>query len=259
MSSIRRDTLNALIGHTGFVGNILKKQTNFEQLYNTSNIDEIEYNGFDTVVCAAAPAQKWVANKNPQVDRANIEKLTEHLGKLSASKFILVSTVDVFDDAFDVDEDEAPNPSPENAYGTNRLFLEKYVKEKFTQSLIVRLPGLVGPGLKKNVLFDFKYQNNVHLIDSRAIFQFYPMINIWRDIVTALEAQLDLIHLTSEPIDVKTVAQEGFGIDFNNHIQSKPANYNFKTKYSNLYSMNGAYQYERNDVIHAIKSYSQYP
>lgn len=67
-------------------------------------------------------------------------------------------------------------------------------KEHFPTFFTVRLPGLVGPGLRKNVLFDFLNDNNLHAIDSRGIFQFYPMVNLWYDIKTALGADMDLVQ-----------------------------------------------------------------
>jgi len=88
--------LNALIGYSGFVGGTLLKQTAFEGLYRSTNIGEIEGKSFDTVVCAGAPAQKWIANREPEADREKIEGLIAHLKSVRCKTFILISTVDVF-------------------------------------------------------------------------------------------------------------------------------------------------------------------
>ncbi len=50
----------------------------------------------------------------------------------------------------------------------------------------MRLPGLYGPGLKKNVIFDFLHDNDVHKIDSRGVFQFYDTTRLWRDLEIAV-------------------------------------------------------------------------
>ena len=63
---------NALIGFSGFVGSTLLKQTHFSALYRSTNIHEIENRKFDVVVCAGAPAQKWIANRDPAVDRKSV-------------------------------------------------------------------------------------------------------------------------------------------------------------------------------------------
>ena len=95
---------NALIGFSGFVGSTLLKQTHFSALYRSTNIHEIENRNFDVVVCAGAPAQKWIANRDPADDRKKIDSLINHLGTIQCKTFILISTVDVFKEPIGVDE-----------------------------------------------------------------------------------------------------------------------------------------------------------
>ena len=57
-----------LIGYTGFVGNNLAEQTEFDFVYNSKNIHEIQGKTFDIVYCAGMPGTKWIANKNPEKD-----------------------------------------------------------------------------------------------------------------------------------------------------------------------------------------------
>ena len=91
---------NALVGFSGFVGSTLLKQATFESLYRSTNIGEIAGQQFDTVVCAGAPAQKWIANREPEADRQKIEGLIAHLKAMTCKTFVLISTVDVFKDSF---------------------------------------------------------------------------------------------------------------------------------------------------------------
>lgn len=70
---------NALIGFSGFVGSTLLKQAHFSALFRSTNIHEIENREFDVVVCAGAPAQKWIANRDPADDRKKIDSLINHL------------------------------------------------------------------------------------------------------------------------------------------------------------------------------------
>ena len=95
---------SALIGFSGFVGSTLLKQTQFSKLYRSTNIHEIENQEFDLVVCAGAPAQKWIANRDPCVDKSKIDKLINHLRTIKCKTFILISTVDVFKEPIGVDE-----------------------------------------------------------------------------------------------------------------------------------------------------------
>lgn len=248
---------NALIGFSGFVGSTLLKQAPFEFLYRSTNIGEIEGKSFDTVVCAGAPAQKWIANRHPEEDREKIEGLIAHLKSITCKTFVLISTVDVFKNPLGVDEDAEIEEAGLHAYGLNRRLLEKFVESHFSSYLIVRLPGLVGPGLRKNVIFDFLNDNNLHVIDSRGVFQFYPMVNLWYDIQSALDAGLKLVHLTAEPISVADVSAQGFGRPFEQAQANNPGRYDMRTRHAQIFGGNGHYQYNRRETIQAVRAYAQ--
>ena len=129
--------MDALIGYTGFVGSNIKNQKKFDYYYNSKNINDITNKSFDTVVCSGVSSIKWFANLNPKKDYNNIHSLIKKLKTISFKKFILISTIAVYD-----------NPA-DNAYGRNRLYLENYIRNNFKNYLIIRLPGLFGKGLKK--------------------------------------------------------------------------------------------------------------
>lgn len=248
---------NALIGYTGFVGGTLCKQSRIDSLFRSANIADIEGQSFDTVICAGAPAQKWVANRDPDKDHRNLQTLIGHLATIKCNTFILISTVDVFSNPVGVDEHTPVDETGLHAYGLHRRMLEKFVESHFARHLIVRLAGLVGPGLRKNIVFDLLNDNNVDAIDSRAVFQFYPMVNLWPDIEIAREAGLNLVHLTAEPISVADVAWHGFGRCFDHTSGSAPAIYDMRTCYAALYRAHGHYQYDSRASILAIRAYAQ--
>lgn len=251
------DDNNALIGFSGFVGSTLLKQTNFDHLYRSTNISEIRDNAFDTVVCAGAPAIKWFANKEPEQDKQSIDSLIDHLSTIKCKTFILISTVDVFKDSIKAVESTPIDTFELHSYGLHRYQLEEFVKAHFENYLIVRLPGLVGPGLKKNIIYDFLNNNNLDAIESRGVFQFYPMVNLWSDIQIAIKNNCPLIHLTSEPISVQEIAKQCFNIDFKNKLTNEPAIYDFRTEFSHLYGSTSAYQYSKKETLLAIRSYAQ--
>lgn len=248
---------NALIGHTGFVGGTLQRQADFEELYRSTNIGDVAGRQFDTVVCAGAPGQKWLANREPQADRDSIDTLIRHLSTISCRRFVLISTVDVFVNPQGVDENAPVDETSLQPYGLHRRLLERFVTERFPGSLIVRLPGLVGPHLRKNVIFDFHNQNNLHAIDSRASFQFYPMVNLWHDIQVALQAGLSLVHLTAAPVTVGTIAQDGFGLNFTQELANAPAAYDMRSAHAALFGGSGVYQYSVRETMLAVRAYAQ--
>lgn len=248
---------NALIGWSGFVGSTLLKQASFNSRYRSTNIHEIDGKSFNTVVCAGAPAQKWIANREPEADRAKIDGLIAHLKAMRCETFILISTVDVFTNALGVDENTGVDETHLHAYGRHRRLLEKTVESLFANHLIIRLPGLVGPGLRKNVIFDFLNNNNIEVIDSRGVFQFYPMVNLWYDMQLSLQAGLKLVHLTAEPVSVAAVSQLGFGKLFDQTLNSPPAAYDMRTCYASIFGANGAYQYTKRETLQAVRAYAQ--
>jgi hypothetical protein len=209
------------------------------------------------VVFAAAPAQKWIANHEPVADRQNIESLIAHLKTVTCKTFILISTVDVFKTPIGVDEDTPVDEEGLHAYGLHRRLLEKFVEGHFPNHLIVRLPGLVGPGLRKNVIFDFLNDNNLQSIDSCSIFQFYPMVNLWWDIQTALQAGLKLVHLTAEPISVANLSEQGFGRQFVQPGANSPVRYDLRTRHATIFGAKGNYQYSQRETIQAVRAYAQ--
>lgn len=248
---------NALIGFSGFVGGTLLKQASFTALYRSTNIHEIENREFGTVVCAGAPAQKWIANRDPEDDRLKIESLIAHLKTIKCKVFILISTVDVFKNPVGVDESSVVEEDGLHAYGLHRRLLEKFVEQHFPHHLIVRLPGLVGPGLRKNVIFDFLNTNNLHAIESRGVFQFYPMINLWYDIQASLDAGLSLVHLTAEPVSVADVSLLGFGKPFTQQLANPPARYDMQTQHAKIFGSSSRYQYAARETIQAVRAYAQ--
>lgn len=248
---------DALIGYTGFVGSTLFKQKNFEGLYRSTNLHEIEGQTFDTIVCAGAPAQMWIANQDPEGDLQKIQGIIEHLKKVKCRRLILISTVAVFKHPIEVDESTPVEEEGQTPYGRHRRMLEKFVQAHFPDHLVARLSGLVGPGLKKNVIFDFLNTNNLQAIDSRSVYQFYPMVNLWYDLKIALDAGLKLVHLTGEPIVVNEVAEKGFGHSFTQVLDKPYPLYDMRTLYGALYESLLPYQYSRKETLQAIRAYAQ--
>jgi hypothetical protein len=248
---------SALVGHTGFVGSTLKNQHNFDAFFRSTDISTIANQEFDFVVCAGAPAKKWLANQRPDEDYKCIQRLIRALSNMHCKRFVLISTVDVFSDPNGVDESSIINTTGLCPYGLHRRQLELFVEKQFKTSLVLRLPGLVGPGLRKNIIYDIHNNYDVATIDSRNIFQFYPMVNLWSDLQKALTLGIGYLHLTSEPLSVSEVSLEGFGIPFDNPILENPINYNLQTIYALQMGGEGRYTYSKRESMLAVRAYAQ--
>ncbi|MDZ4774506.1 MAG: pyridine nucleotide transhydrogenase [Planctomycetota bacterium] len=246
---------SALIGHTGFVGGNLASQQSFDAQYNSSNIEEIAGRSFDLVVCAGAPGAKWLANQDPEGDRAAIERLMRTLQRVSAARFVLISTVDVFAHAVGVDETTRVDVDRGSPYGRHRRELEQLVESHFANVLVVRLPGLFGHGLKKNVIFDFLHENRLDRVPSDGVFQFYDLAQITRDIERCLAAAVPLVHFATEPVSVADVARVAFGREFTNRLDTPAPRYDIRTIHARHFGRAGNYIATKDETLERIGAF----
>lgn len=245
---------NAIIGYSGFVGGNLVHQFHFEELYNSKNIESIAGREFDLLVCAGVPAVKWFANKEPITDLKNINRLGDCIRKASAQKVILISTIDVYPSPIQVNEDTVIDLNQLHPYGKHRLELESFVKDNFNTT-IIRLPGLFGYGLKKNIIYDFIHDNMTDKIHKNSIFQFYNLDHLWQDIEVCLKHDLKLVNFATEPTSVQEVACEAFGFDFTNEPDNLPVQYDFRTKYSRIFDSLTSYMYTKTQIFQELKQF----
>ena len=236
--------MKALIGNTGFVGGALSRQASFDALYASRNIGSIRGKQFELVVCAGASAEKWRANQDPDADRAAIERLIEPLREVGCERFVLISTVDVYERPQGVDE-SAPADAV-HAYGRHRRMLEEFVQERFPRSFVLRLPGLFGHGLKKNLIFDLLHDHQVERIHPDGVYQYYPLAHLWADI----QRWIPLLNVACEPIATRELALRCFGRELTAYPASAPARYDFRTRHAP-----SGYLYDKAAVLRELQEF----
>ena len=240
---------DALIGHTGFVGGNLAAQHPFNTWYNSKNIEAVRGHRFELLVVSGMPAAKWIANRDPDADKAVLDRLWGCLRTVHADTVVVMSTVDVYPSPIEVDEDTLIDSMFQQPYGKHRLELERLAADHFPRVLSVRLPGLFGPGLKKNAVYDLLHDNEVHKIPAGGVFQFYNLARLWADVRTALAAGLTLVNFATEPVSVHEVAREAFGIDFTNDPGGTPPRYDMRSRHAGLFGGRDGYLYSREQVL----------
>lgn len=201
----------AVVGHTGFVGSTLMDHLPSADGYNSKNIDDIAGKSYDILICAGLPATKWWINQHPEEDLANLDRLQKALAKAECkSRFVLISTIDVHDVTRPDGQDEENVIPADHAYGKHRLMMEEWVKQQYAgRWSILRLSGLFGIGLKKNVIYDLLNDNMVDSVCVNHKFQWYDMRNIFLDVEKAC-VELGVWHLYSEPVGVDEMVQSVF-------------------------------------------------
>jgi hypothetical protein len=233
---------SALFGYTGFVGGNLADQFTFDHLYNSSNATASNGEAFDLVVFSAAKAEKWRINQDPEGDLRHIEELEALVAGVTARQFVLISTVDVYTSPVGVDENTPISTDGLHAYGSHRYRLEQFVRARHPTALIVRLPGLFGRGLKKNVIYDLLHNNNLDRIHRDGRFQYYNLDHLWSDIRVCLDNDIRLVNLTSTPVRTGDIARQAFGLDFDNQPDGVAAGvYDMRTIYAGVFGGTGNY------------------
>lgn len=308
-----RKMKRALVGYTGFVGSNLNREGAFDAVYNSKNITEAYGTQPDILYFAGLRAEKFLANQYPQKDKALIEEAIENIQKIAPKKLVLISTIDVYKNPVDVDEDTVIETEGLHPYGYNRYLLEQWVQQNMEDYLIVRLPGLFGQNIKKNFIYDFihvipamlkedkilslqekasamgadllqyyqKQENGfyryipqkeeqekelrelfgrlgfsaVQFTDSRGVFQFYFLSDLYGHIATALDNRLKLLNIATEPVSVAEIYDRLTSKKFVNEIAANPPYYCYQTKYASLFGGQNGYLEDKETILKKITDF----
>ncbi len=210
---------------------------------------------FDLVVCAALSVEKWRANLDPAADLHRINALIDDITPITTQLFVQISTVDVYDRPWNVNEDSPISRDDATPYGAHRLRLEEFVHNHFERALVVRLPALFGDGLKKNFIFDMLNDNRLDLTDRDSAFQFYDLANLWRELSVAIDNNVTLLNITSAPLTAAEVAAQCFGVTFDTTTGKPPARYDVRSKHAQLYGGANGYLYSRELTLQALTAF----
>lgn len=231
--------MNALIGSTGFVGSHLIRGG--VDVYTSKTIESIRGKTYGTVYCAGIPAEKWKANQKPDEDRDTIDSLKSHLEHMTCSRFVLISTVDVYDGTFPQDEepDCCPNTYATHPYGVHRREFEVWCKSTFPDVYIFRLPALFGHGLKKNALYDLLHDNQVYKLRTQWSFQWYWLGWLAADIEMHVARGHHLVNLVTPPVHLGLIQTLFFPHRTLSSASDIPVTYKIGSRYGYSHSLEG--------------------
>lgn len=170
----------AIVGYTGFVGSNLCASHTFDSCYNSKNIERAFGTEPDLLLYSGVRAEMFLANKLPEKDLEIIENAIENIKRIKAKRVVLISSIAVYNQTFNVDENTVINKKESTAYGRNRRILEEWVEQNYTDSLVVRLPGIYGMNLKKNFLYDM-----IHIIPAMLTEAKYKELSAQSELIKA--------------------------------------------------------------------------
>lgn len=243
--------MSALIGSSGFVGGHIQNNFKFDQKYNRTNIDEIKGLRTNLLVCAGLPAEKWKANSDPQADWSNMSNLAQNLSTTEAETAVLISTIDVFQPAQNVTEKDFPALNGRDAYGRNRAWFETFFSSHFSNSLIIRLPGLIGAGLRKNFIYDLLNGrlDQVEKVNSNSMFQYFDITQTWNLVQQAQMNNISILNIATEPISAQEIANP-FGIELN--VNQPLIEYDMKSIYADVFHGSNGYLKGKEEILASI-------
>jgi hypothetical protein len=95
----------------------------------------------------------------------------------------------------------------------------------------------------------------LNFTDSRSVFQFYPLSRLWDDIQTALDNDIRLLNLATEPISAGELYKHLEGKTFKNELKATLSNYNFKTIHADKFGGKGSYICNKTEILDSIKNF----
>jgi nucleoside-diphosphate-sugar epimerase len=242
----------ALIGYTGFVGSTLSQSLQPSHRYRSTDIDDIRGHEFEHVVCAGVQAMKWWANLHPDKDWDGIDRLLDALREVKCSRFTLISTIDVYPAPQVIDENSLIDRNGHHAYGLHRLMVEDWVRDHFSNVSILRLPGLFGPGLKKNVIYDMLHSNNLDRVHPGGVFQYYDTRCLYQDISRVWDLEIPLLNVSSEPISTQEISDRFFPDKLLTGSGDAPQGYDMRSVYDYQWNGNSGYLYTKEKVLRQL-------
>ncbi len=151
-----------LIGGKGFVGSAFARTLEARGIDYTivtrQNYQEYVGKKCETIINANGNSSKILATKNPIQDfDATVRSVRASLVDFKYDHYVYISSCDVYPDYSSpatTSEEGIIDIKKQTPYGFHKYLAEKCVQHAAPNWLIVRFGGFVGPGLKKNAIYD---------------------------------------------------------------------------------------------------------
>ena len=151
-----------LLGGTGFVGSgfareLARTDTPFEVI-TRQNYDQFVGRSCDLLINANGNSSKLLGKADPKTEfRASVLSVRDSLVDFKFDTYLFLSSSDVYADASSAaltDERSKVDVAAQSPYGFHKYLAEQCVQHAAPRWLVIRQGGFVGPGIKKNAVFD---------------------------------------------------------------------------------------------------------
>ena len=103
--------------------------------------------------------------------------------------------------------------------------------------------------------FEKNGPNSIFFTDSRNIYQFYPLAFLWQHIQFALEKNISLLNLATEPVSASELHQYIFNRPFTNEFLPNPVQYDMHSQYAEEFAAQQHYFYDKAFLLQNIKEF----
>ena len=97
----------------------------------------------------------------------------------------------------------------------------------------------------------------LNFTDSRGVFQYYNLKYLYENIQTAIEYNVRVLNIATEPIVIGRLHKELTGEDFVNEVAKNVPHYDFRTKHSALFGRQDGYIQSADFVYADIKKFTE--
>ena len=185
----------AVVGN-GLISKRLQQFVNATHIFDSKQLLDLPLREYSTVYVAAPSGNRIWASQNPGFDQASTGLLIRNLLVTKCERIVLISTGDT-------------QVRPDTGYGKNRLELENAIRGRFENHYIIRLPGLIGNDITKNILYDIKHKTEwADQINGSIKQQWYLLDDLEKDILAILKGSERVVNLVSEPILNKDIVDQ---------------------------------------------------
>lgn len=160
----------AVIGAGGFVGGALLGALRDAggDCIGLRRADPLPTDPVDIVVDCNGEGRRFWSNQNPDESyRRSVATVEDRLHQLNAGIYVYVSTVDVYGEGCarpaTSTEDTAIDVEALDTYGRHKFMAECMVLDKAPRPLVLRCATLIGPGLRKNPVYDLMHDASLRM------------------------------------------------------------------------------------------------
>lgn len=151
-----------VLGGNGFVGSaysrLLQRLQVSHVVIHRGNYADYVGKPCNVLINANGNSRKLMAGRDPKGDfRASVDSVVASLEDFPAEKYVFLSTGDVYPDQSRPEvtrEVQVLDTRAMSRYGLHKFIAEELVRAVHPNWLVMRMGGFVGPGMKKNCVYD---------------------------------------------------------------------------------------------------------